>query len=163
MALADDLLGQAHQLARHEPKRPKQASLRRAVSTAYYALFHPLLDAVAREVVSGQGQYQLRGLVARSCQHGAMKGFCQTIVNSDGKKLPVPANDLLDRPLSSALVDVANAFVELQQARHEADYDLSRRIARDDVQELLEVADQAFHSLRSIDKKASQWPFSCLA
>lgn len=156
MALADDLLGQAHQLATHEPKRPKQASLRRAVSTAYYALFHLLLDAVAREVVSGQGQEALRGLVSRSCQHGAMKDFCQTIVKSDGQKLPMPANDLLDRPLSPALVDVANAFVELQQARHEADYDLSRRIARDDVQELLEVADQAFDSLRSIDKKALQ-------
>jgi hypothetical protein len=85
-----------------------------------------------------------------------MKDFCQTIVNSDGKKLPAPANDLLDRPLSPALVDVANAFVQLQQARHEADYDLSRRIARDDVQELLEVADQAFQSLGSIGKKESQ-------
>ncbi len=46
MPLAQDLLEQARHLANREPKRPKQASLRRAVSRAYYALFH-LLTAAA--------------------------------------------------------------------------------------------------------------------
>jgi uncharacterized protein (UPF0332 family) len=40
MALAEDLLEQAFLLLNKESKNPKQASLRRAVSTAYYALFH---------------------------------------------------------------------------------------------------------------------------
>lgn len=40
MAFPDDLLEQAVHLARREPGRPRQASLRRAISTAYYALFH---------------------------------------------------------------------------------------------------------------------------
>jgi uncharacterized protein (UPF0332 family) len=35
-----DLLQQAYDLASKEETDPKQASLRRAVSTAYYALFH---------------------------------------------------------------------------------------------------------------------------
>jgi hypothetical protein len=38
MSFADDLLEQAYHLANRESKKPKQASLRRAVSTAYYAL-----------------------------------------------------------------------------------------------------------------------------
>jgi len=46
MALADDLLEQAHHLAKREPKRPRQASLRRAVSTAYYSLVHLLISSV---------------------------------------------------------------------------------------------------------------------
>jgi uncharacterized protein (UPF0332 family) len=29
-------------LARREPRRPKEASLRRSISAAYYALFHQL-------------------------------------------------------------------------------------------------------------------------
>jgi uncharacterized protein (UPF0332 family) len=37
------LLEQAKHLANREKKRPRQASLRRAVSTAYYALFHLLI------------------------------------------------------------------------------------------------------------------------
>jgi len=44
MPFADDLLKQAYHLASKERKNPKQASLRRAVSTAYHALVHLLID-----------------------------------------------------------------------------------------------------------------------
>ena len=44
MPFPDDLLEQAYDLAQKELISPKQASLRRAVSTAYYALFHLLID-----------------------------------------------------------------------------------------------------------------------
>ena len=44
MSLQQDLLRQARDLATKEPRRPSQASLRRAVSAAYYALFHLLVD-----------------------------------------------------------------------------------------------------------------------
>ena len=44
MPFPDDLLEQAYDLAQKEPANPKQASLRRAVSTAYYSLFHLLID-----------------------------------------------------------------------------------------------------------------------
>jgi len=37
MSLHADLLAQAEYLAKKEPKRPRQASLRRAISAAYYA------------------------------------------------------------------------------------------------------------------------------
>ncbi|MBS1874595.1 MAG: hypothetical protein JSU00_15375 [Acidobacteria bacterium] len=48
MGLPEDLLEQADHLARWDWKHPKQASLRRAVSTAYYAVFHMLVsEAVA--------------------------------------------------------------------------------------------------------------------
>ena len=39
MTFPDELLEQAHHLANRERKRPRQASLRRAVSSAYYARF----------------------------------------------------------------------------------------------------------------------------
>src|SRR5208337_2257920 len=42
MSLHAELLDQAEQLAQLDPRRPKQANLRRAVSSAYYALFHLL-------------------------------------------------------------------------------------------------------------------------
>ena len=36
----DDLIGLAKTIADLDPKKPRQANLRRAVSTAYYAVFH---------------------------------------------------------------------------------------------------------------------------
>ena len=43
MTLANDLPAQAKHLASRERGRPRQASLRRAASAAYYALFHLLI------------------------------------------------------------------------------------------------------------------------
>ena len=65
MALADDLLEQAQHLAMRDPKRPRQASLRRAVSTAYYALFHLLIAAT---IVNWKNLHQ-RSQVARGFDH----------------------------------------------------------------------------------------------
>lgn len=49
MPFPEDLLQQAYDLASKEPENPKQTSLRRAVSTAYYALFHLLIDEGCRQ------------------------------------------------------------------------------------------------------------------
>lgn len=65
MTLAKDFLSQARMLAHREPRRPKQASLRRAASAAYYALFHLLVDAASRQLASGTGSLELRHRVAR--------------------------------------------------------------------------------------------------
>jgi hypothetical protein len=49
MAYADDLLEVAQHLAKLDSTNPRQACLRRSVSTAYYALFHPLIaEAVVK-------------------------------------------------------------------------------------------------------------------
>jgi uncharacterized protein (UPF0332 family) len=47
MAFADDLLDIAQHLAGLPAEISKQASLRRAVSTAYYSLFHLLISDAA--------------------------------------------------------------------------------------------------------------------
>jgi hypothetical protein len=70
MAFAADLLEQAYHLANLESGEPKQASLRRAVSTAYYALFHLLID----EAVGNWGVARQRSILARTFDHGKMKG-----------------------------------------------------------------------------------------
>jgi hypothetical protein len=69
MALADDLLEQAKHLANREPKRPRQASLRRAVSTAYYSVFHLLISAA----VSNWKGIEQRSSLARGFDHKTMK------------------------------------------------------------------------------------------
>jgi hypothetical protein len=51
--LSGDLLAQARHLALKESKKPLQASLRRAVSAAYYSLFHFLVENATRFLIAG--------------------------------------------------------------------------------------------------------------
>lgn len=124
MSLPSDLLRQAEQLSRLEPRRPRQASLRRAVSTAYYALFHRLVSEATRALVADPS---LRGRFARSFDHQDMKEASKAFANSQPNQ-PFPRADGLTIP--AQLARVASTFVALQEARHEADYDVDKRYTR---------------------------------
>lgn len=78
MAFHDDLLQQAIQLINKEPKNPKQASLRRALSTAYYALFHLLIN----ESVSNWRKADLRAALGRAFDHNTMKSASNRVLDS---------------------------------------------------------------------------------
>ena len=67
------LLAQARHLATKESNRPQQVSLRRAVSNAYYALFHFLIDESCRIWIgSGPAGTLFRTTLARAFEHGQM-------------------------------------------------------------------------------------------
>ncbi|MDE2479328.1 MAG: hypothetical protein KGM87_10580 [Betaproteobacteria bacterium] len=76
MSLAKDLLTQAQQLATLDKGRPKQANLRRAVSSAYYALFH-LLVAEGAAAVGARLNAAGRARVRRAFAHAEMKEVCR--------------------------------------------------------------------------------------
>ena len=132
MSLAEDLLVQADHLINKDGANPKQASLRRAVSTAYYALFHLLID----EAVGNWAVARQRSRLARTFDHGSMKRVCDDQVKSfysAGR----PASGLL-------LKDVAETFSELQLKRHTADYDNSYIWTKTDAQEWIDRTAEAF-------------------
>jgi hypothetical protein len=99
MAFAQDLLDQAYHLANLERGDPKQASLRRAVSTAYYALFHLLID----EAVGNWGVPRHRSILARTFDHGKMKGISEDRIRSFYSSGQPPS--------AAQLKNVAQAFV----------------------------------------------------
>lgn len=106
-----DLVEQAYHLATRERTRPKQASLRRAVSNAYYAIFHMLIgEAVTRWRVADQ-----RGTLARSFEHSRMKAAAMKAVNSR-----LDAGDPDD---SSRMRSVARVFCKAYDDRQIADFD----------------------------------------
>jgi uncharacterized protein (UPF0332 family) len=113
-------------LARRDPKRPKQANLRRAVSTAYYALFHLLVS----EAVGYWRLERQRSLLARSFDHKKMKGVCN--------------NFRSQKPQNAELLAVAEAFLDLQQSRHLADYDNSKAWTKVETMSNIETAQTAF-------------------
>lgn len=130
----------ARKLARASPRRPRQAELKRAVSTAYYALFHSFARDAA-DLLVGVGNARPDKAWAhayRSLQHGDAKSACEGVRNLG---FPKP------------IVGCADAFVTLQQKRHEADYDPDFSINRADVLELIALAAKSIVDLRSVPRR----------
>lgn len=120
MTLHADLLAQAVHLARLERRRPKQASLRRAVSTAYYALFHLISAEAANRLVRGHDREFHRNLVRRALSHNSMLEASKAFASGTlPRSLVTPEIDV-----SQDVREVAATFVYLQQQRHDADYNL---------------------------------------
>ena len=144
MRLARDLLKQAHLLAGLDNNRPKQANLRRAVSSTYYALFH-LLIADAVHVLSPDKQaLALMDRMSRAFQHGEMKQVCRQFQQ---QPLPDALQGLLpNASVSTKLKAVTQAFLYLQEERHTADYDVSARFVREEVFAIVVMAERAFES-----------------
>ena len=151
MSLHSDLLDHAEQLAQLDPPRPKQASLRRAVSSAYYALFHLLTSEASAVYALEPG---LGARINRTLNDAEMKKASSMIANNKlPRALEPPGGGYLTPPDLKA---VANAFVKLQQARHEADYGLSRTFRRHGggggPQTCVESARQAFEAWERVKR-----------
>jgi len=146
MPFPNDLLEQARHLANREPKQPKQASLRRAVSTAYYALFHLL----SIETAKNWKRPAERSTVARMLEHAPMGKVCtakRDELNAYFKTRPAVGRE---RDVRKQLHVIAKTFVDLRQHGETADYDSSTKWSRTDVLEKIESVDAAFQSWREI-------------
>src|SRR5260370_14867658 len=142
MGLAQDLLNLADHLATHEGRNPSQASLRRAVSTAYYSLFHLLIEEAAR---LWQGSAEWRTGLERGFQHGSMQNTSRQFVKLScwdwhGNQQHIPP----------ALRQVASAFVALPAERHTADYDNHEQWIPTDVKQALNTTPSPCHNCQSI-------------
>ena len=140
MALADDLLTQAHRLATMDTGIPSQANLRRAVSSAYYSLFHLLIfEAVQQAVPSTPAG--LRERASRAFSHAEMKKVCARFT---GARLTDDLIPLLSHGILPELLSVAEIFESLQEWRHIADYDVSFTFLRADALTSIGEARRAF-------------------
>jgi uncharacterized protein (UPF0332 family) len=142
MGIAQDLLQQADHLASYEGANPSQASLRRAVSTAYYALFHLLTEEAA---LRWSGSSEARTGMERAFQHGPMRN---TSMQFQKKIWEDWHGDRRTIPL--VIREIASAFVDLQEERHAADYDNHEQWTVTDVEEILKMARLAFQNWDSI-------------
>jgi hypothetical protein len=92
-------------------------------------------------LVSGASLDSLRTLVARAFAHTTMNDACRAFAATH---LPRAVAAAATGPVPKDLRDVAQAFVDLQEARYEADYDLAHRFSRSEAQALVDQAEQAF-------------------
>jgi hypothetical protein len=137
-------------LALVDAGKPKQANLRRAVSAAYYALFHLLVDEGAAAVGSTLNVAG-RAKIRRAFAHAEMKAVCsQYAKGTAAASFNQQIAPLLSFPIETDLMIVANAFVELQEARHLADYDLSIKFSRVDALAFINSATAAFKGWNNV-------------
>ena len=121
MGFADDLLEQSYHLVHKDVGTPMQASLRRAVSTAYYAVFfHLLVD----EAVSGW-----------AVEHASAANWRERSTTwKDEGHLRRRPQECEKRWQACARTGrgCAEDFIRLQEQRHKADYDNSKNWSRDE-------------------------------
>lgn len=158
MSHHDSLLTQARTLVELDPRRPRQVSLRRAISDAYYALFHLLIDAAVTNAVGpavNPPTTALRFAMTRWYVHTVMKevanNFYRPSLPAAKELLTDSSGGLLVPP---ALARVAHTFVRLQEERHRADYDLAPRYTRTGALALVQMAEAAFADWRSVSASA---------
>jgi len=136
--MIDDLLDIAAELAERESGKPRQASLRRALSTSYYAVFNALAAMCADELVGWSRPWEAFTPIYRSLEHTAARNLFNKARN---QQLYGPE-----------IARFATVFLELQEAREEADYNPEPfRYKRDDVRRLIGDARIAVQTLRTLE------------
>jgi hypothetical protein len=140
--LADMLAGRAAGAG-----RPRSVHLRRAVSSAYYGLFHePTLQATDGLLGGGSPTAQPYGQVTRWFAHTDLKELAEAVLAvGRPRQRPVAAAFVSVHP---DLVMIADAFVALQDARHQADYDHTYDISKSAALALIDQAKDAVRRLR---------------
>lgn len=133
----DYLLWRSHEELTHRvPGAPNQTFLRRAVSEFYYALFHEICRQIADQHVGATLRRDPRyTLIYRSLDHGRAKDVCKKVAS--------------DRAFGAETVEIAIAFVTLQDARHQADYNPAPRFRVSEVHAHFLDAEAAIDELRA--------------
>jgi uncharacterized protein (UPF0332 family) len=157
------LFDQARALATHDPGKPRQANLRRAVSSAYYALFHALVEEACRVMFgASHAEEPFRFVLGRAFTHGAMKQACVafaggTLKAAVAKGLPAAFS------IPEEIKGLAARFVDLQEQRHEADYDRTGRFRRSEVLMLVEEAESSWNTFTALPASSEKKFFlACL-
>ena len=118
--------------------RPRQAELRRAVSLAYYAMFHALAKQSADMLVGAtRGNRSQRAWLQayRSLEHGLAAAQC---------KRPII------RRFPGEIRRFGEVFLKNQRMRHDADYNPDVSYVRSDVLQIIDSAERA----DAVDKRA---------
>ena len=119
--------------------RPRQAMLKKAISAAYYAMFHALCYSNANALIGSSARAaRLPGWTRtyRALDHGAAKE--RLLQHHSGA--------------SPGVQNFGTAFSVLQGNRHRADYDPNARFDRRHTVALIDRAEDAIQSLLSTDE-----------
>ena len=122
--------------------RPVQAELRRAVSTAYYAMFHALALCCANMLVGttrARRSQQAWRQVYRALEHGYARNQCSN-------------RGMLSR-FPQQIQDFGELFTVMQRQRQDADYDPDAEFFRSGVQAFIDETKRGVTQLGESDAR----------
>ncbi len=137
-----DLIGTAYALLSPAKGTPTDASLRRATSSAYYALFHYLSRECADLLIGESGSDRSDAAwrqVYRALEHGPAKTKCRK--REMMRKFPVEIQSF------------AKTFADVQEKRHSADYDPFAQFAESNVRNDIATVENAITDFKSAPTK----------
>jgi len=130
---------------------PRQADLKRAISSVYYGVFHAVVTEAADSFVGRTQRHTPRyALVYRSIDHRSLRVVCEEIA-----KTTLSAKYLKYAPKGGFGLDLkalATALIELQEKRHSADYDPLFRVKMSDAVLAVATARTALVRLRNANR-----------
>lgn len=111
---------------------------RRAISSAYYALFHALASRCANVLVGNDGKNRSNRAwveVYRGLDHGNCARSCQ-----DAQEIQFP----------QAIKDLAQEFRQLQALRQRADYDPTYTVSKENAMYAISLAENCIKALDTV-------------
>lgn len=169
---SDKLLDAAERLAPARPGRgrPPYTAHRRAVSTAYYAVFHAITQRVS-QLAFPDGGTSLQQRVRRWVAHADISTVCRWVSGLQGTGsygVPAHIRTLLAPPSAPANVDadtvaIADGFLELYEKRMEADYDHDAVFTRSDTRAMIGLARHVVSLVESADSREVKVFFGLVA
>ncbi len=158
----DHLLDQAERLL--TPTRPgsrRQADLRRAISAAYYAVFHSLLRAAADEFVGTKQRRSARyTLVYRSIDHRTLRELATEARKQQASSKYAPY--VPEGGFEPGLVKFSRIVRDLRDKRHAADYDPLARFTPSDAEKVVATARDAMRLLHEAGEEQRKMYLSLL-
>jgi hypothetical protein len=166
----DKLLEAAERLTPPGRGRPPYTAHRRAVSTAYYAVFHAITDRVVKAPFTEADTSFLRK-VRRWIQHGDIKTVATWIGQLEGTipGSPPPHIKALLAPseraphIDQATGTMAEGFLELNEKREQADYDHDAVFTRPDTLDHLARAREVVAVVEQTQSEAAKRFFGLIA
>jgi hypothetical protein len=135
--MKDELIASARRRLASTGKRTRHVDIRRAISDAYYALFHALAQSCADELIgANKRSTDAWARVYRALDHKAAKDRLKKSAATNGAE--------------AGLIAFATAFADLQELRHDADY--SPRPPGLNRQSALALVDEAEQAIRDFDR-----------
>lgn len=122
--------------------RPRQDELCRAVSCAYYAMFHALAGCCANMMVGvtrARRNQEAWRRTYRALEHGHAKNQCSNARVLNG--------------FPPEIQDFGELFIYMQRERHTADYDPDANYSRSDVIQFVDDTEGVIAGFESVDAR----------
>lgn len=160
MISAEDLQNHATSLIASRGRgAPRQIELRRAISAAYYSLFHHFAQSASDLAVGRTHRNSFRYVLAyRSIQHGDINSICLEVIKPAVK--PDFRPDSTTAQFDPTIREWALAFQRLYRARQDADYDPNRKFYQFEAEVAVSSAQEGIEQLERAPRREREWILS---